>query len=180
MSRLARSGQVPAGDEQPPLLAGSPTLSQLINAGQSESEQRSADTEDEAQAGAATAAAFGSLLSIPQTSPAIQILTEYVSGLLEDGPVADAFAKAAALAGGRPGTDEEEERPGTDEEEQAPSAEQALNPSPAEEQNAEQSVTSPGEEPQTPSGNGPGTNNEEDNPGTSDEDTSGGSTGMRD
>ena len=79
------------------------------------------------RAGASAAAAIGQLLSLSPGGDASQVLQEYLAGLIEEGPVADALASLAGRLGGS-GADD----PG-----------QVLNPDDAENAAATSEISSP-------------------------------------
>jgi uncharacterized membrane protein YgcG len=115
---LEYSGQAPArGEPSPPSLA---TGSLATAATQAEAEEAAAEEAEgyAEKAGASAAAAIGEMLSIPSGGMAVQILQEYLAGLTEESPVADALARLA----GRLGAGDTDD----------PGAEQALDPGQAE------------------------------------------------
>jgi uncharacterized membrane protein YgcG len=115
---LQYSGEGAAGAEPapPPLSTGSATAV----AAQVEAEEGDADAAESyaGKAGASAAAAIATLLSIQPGGGAVQILQEYLGGLTEESPVADALAGLAGRLGQAAAGQ--------------PDAEQAFNPGPAE------------------------------------------------
>ena len=127
----------------PPLAAGRATAV----AAQVEAEEGDADEAESYadKAGASAAAAIATLLSIPPGGGSVQILQEYLGGLAEESPVADALAGLAGRLGG--GATE------------SPDAEQALNPGPAEQAAASGEISPSGDNGSTGSGGGSSTGN---------------------
>jgi hypothetical protein len=142
---LEYAGESAAGAEPapPPLARGTATAV----AAQVEAEEGdAAEAESYAdKAGAAAAATIATLLSIPPGGGSVQILQEYLGGLAEESPVADALAGLAGRLGG--GATEN-----TD-------AEQALNPGPAEQAAASGEISPSGDNGSTGSGGGSSTGN---------------------
>jgi hypothetical protein len=116
------------GPAAPPLATGTATAV----ADQVEAAEDSADEAESYadKAGASAAAAIASLLSIPPGGGAVQILQEYLGGLTEESPVADALAGLAGRLGGD--TDG------------SPDVEQALDPGPAEQAAASGEISQSG------------------------------------
>jgi hypothetical protein len=134
----AASGTGPA---PPPLATGTATAV----AAQVEAQE---DDADEAEgyadkAGASAAAAIATLLSIPPGGGAVQILQEYLGGLTEESPVADALAGLAGRLGGEGG--------------ESPDVEQALNPGSAEQAAASGEISQSGDNGSGGSGDGTST-----------------------
>jgi uncharacterized membrane protein YgcG len=127
---LEYSGQTPVGGEPSPAPMAIQNLAAADAETQAEEADADADEGDAGKAGAAAAAAIGAAVSIPGGGAAVQILQEYLSGLTEEGPVADALARLAA----RFGADDADGADGADDADGAdnPTAEQALDPEPAE------------------------------------------------
>jgi uncharacterized membrane protein YgcG len=128
---LEYAGQVPLGRQPSP----PPLNARSVAAAGAEVEAEVADAEEAEgpaeKAGASAAAAIGELLSIPNEGPVFQILQEYLSGLIEESPVADAFAGLARRIGREDTADD-------------PTAEQALDPDEAEEAAASGEISPPG------------------------------------
>jgi hypothetical protein len=97
---LARLGRAPADDGEPSPQASTESVAAAAAEVQAEDADSDEDTGHAEEVGSAAAEAFGSLLSFPSGNAAIQILQEYVSGVLEDGPAADALADFAGRVGG--------------------------------------------------------------------------------
>jgi uncharacterized membrane protein YgcG len=142
---LEYAGESGTGAEPapPPLGTGSATAV----AAQVEAEEGDADEAESYadKAGASAAAAIATLLSIPPGGGSVQILQEYLGGLAEESPVADALAGLAGRLGGD-ATDN-------------PDAEQALNPAPAEQAAASGEISPSGDNGSTGSGGGSSTGN---------------------
>jgi uncharacterized membrane protein YgcG len=142
---LEYAGEGATGAERgPPSLAAA---SATAVAAQVEAEEGDADEAESYadKAGASAAAAIATLLSIAPGGGSAQILQEYLGGLAEDSPVADALAGLA----GRLGGDATE----------PPDAEQALNPGPAEQAAASGEISPSGDNGSTGSGGGASTGN---------------------
>jgi hypothetical protein len=92
-----------------------------------------------------SATAIATLLSIPAGGGAVQILQEYLGGLTEDSPVADALASVAGRLGGA-ATEQ-------------PDAERAFNPGPAEQAAASGEISPSDDNGSTGSGGGSSTGN---------------------
>jgi hypothetical protein len=148
---LEHAGEAATGAEPaPPPLA---TSGATTVAAQVEAEE---DDADEAEgyadkAGASAAAAIATLLSIPPGGGAVQLLQEYLGGLTEESPVADALAGLAGRLGGDVAED--------------PDAEQALNAGPAEQAAVSGEISQSGDNGSGGSGGGSSTG---DNGGTDD------------
>ena len=127
----------------PPLATGSATTV----AAQVEAEEGDADADESYadKAGASAAAAIATLLSIPPGGGAVQILQEYLGGLTEESPVADALAGLAGRLGGT-GTGD-------------PDVEQAFSPGPAEQAAASGEISPSDDNGSTGSGGGSSTGN---------------------
>ena len=128
---LQYAGQASAvGESSPPPLN---TRSVAVAGTEVEAEiAAAAEDEDHAEkAGESAAATLGALLSIPRQSPVFQILQEYLSGLVEESPVANAFAR---LVRGRSDEDNAAD----------PTAEEALDPGAAEAAEAAGKISAPG------------------------------------
>ena len=163
---LARSGQVPAGEdpESAPQQAASMTVATEAAEVQAEEEDSIEDADHADHAGSTAAAAIGTMLSIPNGNPATQVLQEYLGGLIEESPVADALARLAGRAAPGGGTDDL-------------SAEQAISPEEAEEEAASDgSASSSGSGGQTSGEDSSGTGTDDDS-GMSGGDSSGGAGG---
>jgi uncharacterized membrane protein YgcG len=162
---LARSGQAPAGEdpESAPQQAASMTVATEAAEVQAEEEDSIEDADHADQAGSTAAAAIGTILSIPNGNPATQVLQEYLGGLIEESPVADALARLVGRAAGG-GMDDL-------------SAEQAISPEEAEEEAASDgSASSSGSGGQTSGEDSSGTGTDDDS-GMSGGDSSGGAGG---
>jgi hypothetical protein len=159
---LEQAGEAATGVEPaPPPLA---TSSATAIAAQVEAEEGDADEAESYadKAGASAAAAIATLLSIPPGGGAVQILQEYLGGLTEESPVADALAGLAGRLGGDVAGD--------------PDVEQALNPGPAEQAAASGEISQAGDNGSGGSGGGSSTG---DNGGSDDggDDGGGGDSG---
>jgi hypothetical protein len=140
---LEHAGEAATGAEPaPPPLA---TDSATTVAAQVEAEEGDADEAESYadKAGASAAAAIATLLSIPPGGGAVQILQEYLGGLTEESPVADALAGLAGRLGGDAAED--------------PDAEQALSPGPAEQAAASGEISQSGDNGSGGSGGGSST-----------------------
>jgi len=137
-------GVTAAEPAPPPLATGSATA---VGA-QVEAEEDDADADESNadKAGASAAAAIATLLSIPPGGGAVQILTEYLGGLTEESPVADALAGLAGRLGGTGAGD--------------PDIEQALSPGPAEQAAATGEISPPDDNGSSGSGGGSSTGND--------------------
>jgi len=142
---LEYAGESATGAEPAPapLATGSATTV----AAQVEAEEGDADEAESYadKAGASAAAAIATLLSIPPGGGSVQILQEYLGGLAEESPVADALAGLAGRLGGDATAN--------------PDAEQALNPVPAEQAAASGEISPSGDNGSTGSGGGSSTGN---------------------
>jgi len=143
---LAYSGDATsaAGPAPPPLATDSATtVGAQVEAeeGDAEAAESYAD-----KAGASAAAAIATLLSIPPGGGAVQILQEYLGGLTEESPVADALAGLAGRLGGGDGTED-------------PDVEQAFNAGPAEQAAASGEISPPASNGSAGSGDGTSTGN---------------------
>jgi uncharacterized membrane protein YgcG len=142
---LEYTGESAADPEPaPPPLA---TTSATTIAAQVEAEEGDADEAESYadKAGASAAAAIATLLSIPPGGGAVQILQEYLGGLTEESPVADALAGLAGRLGGDAAGD--------------PDPEEALNPGPAEQAAASGEISPSDDSGSTGSGGGSSTGN---------------------
>jgi uncharacterized membrane protein YgcG len=98
------------------------------------------------KAGASASAAIATLLSIPPGGGAVQLLQEYLGGLTEESPVADALAGLAERLGGNGGED--------------PTAEQALNSGAAQQAAATGEISQSDDNGSSGSGGGSSTGND--------------------
>lgn len=140
---LQHAGDAASGAEpSPPPLA---TDSATTVASQVEAEEGVAEEAESyaSKAGASAAAAIATMLSIAPGGGAVQLLQEYLGGLTEESPVADALAGLAGRLGGDGAA--------------APDAEQALNPGPAEQAAASGEISQPGDNGSNGSGSGSST-----------------------
>ena len=142
---LVHAGEAGAAAEPapPPLAAGrATTVAAQVEAEQGDAEEAESYAD---KAGASAAAAIATLLSIAPGGGAIQLLQEYLGGLTEESPVADALAGLAGRLGGTASAD--------------PGAEQALNPGPAEQAAASGEISQPDSNGSAGSGGGSSTGN---------------------
>lgn len=129
---LEYSGQAGTSRQLPP--PPLPTGSVTAAATEADAEETAADEADTnaSRAGAAAAAAIGAMIQLPGGDAAVQVLQEYLGGLIEEGPVADALGRFAGRLGN---TGEDIGDP-----------EQLLNPSDAENAAATEEISPPGSE----------------------------------
>ncbi len=152
----AGEARAAAGPAPPPLSAGrATTVAAQVEAEEDDAEEAESYAD---KAGASAAAAIATLLSVAPGGGAVQLLQEYLSGLTEESPVADALAGLAGRLGGAGSA--------------GPGAEQALNPAPAEQAAASGEISQPDSNGSAGSGGGPGTG---DGGGTDDGGDDGGS-----
>jgi hypothetical protein len=142
---LEYAGESATGAEPAPPPLGTGSATAVV--AQVEAEEGDADEADSYadKAGASAAAAIATLLSIAPGGGSVQILQEYLGGLVEESPVADALAGLAGRLGGDATED--------------PNAEQALNPGPAEQAAASGEISPSGDNGSTGSGGGSSTGN---------------------